>query len=297
MNRVLRVGMKGDDVAALQALLEKSGFSPGAADGYFGGNTEKAVMAFQASKNLAADGVAGPQTMASFGVIVPVPNPQPISRPAPKYKSLAQIDAAFEKGTAAWYQAAYLIMTDDQGLSASIDSAAKTVLIHKDDLYLPVEHLRGVPWAAIAIIHSMECGNNIHGCLHNGQAIIGTNRVTTIVPKGRGPFNKKATLAENWIDGALDAIDHEALWRVPRWTIGQILKQCEAFNGTGYLRFHHAENSPYLWARTNINDGTGKYVADGVWDSGADANAQVGAAAILGRLEAWGKFEVLYDAV
>lgn len=58
----LRVGSKGAAVAALQSTLNSLGFAVGSADGNFGPNTRNGVIAFQASKGLAADGVAGNMT-------------------------------------------------------------------------------------------------------------------------------------------------------------------------------------------------------------------------------------------
>lgn len=204
-----------------------------------------------------------------------------------QFKTLAEIDAHLEKGTAAWYQAAYLICTYDPGTEARVLAAAKHVLAFKESLYMPVERARGVPWAMIGMIHSLECGNNPKGVLHNGELIIGTGRKTKLVPAGRGPFN-------DWLTAALDAIDIQSLWHVPNWSVGYILRQCELFNGSGYLKHHHAENSPYLWACTNINDGTGKYTGDGHYDPNANANGQVGAAAVLKKLEQMVEFKVQY---
>lgn len=65
-NVVLKRGTNGATVKALQAALTKVGFTPGAADGDFGPATEQAVMAFQRAKGLAADGVAGPKTLAAI---------------------------------------------------------------------------------------------------------------------------------------------------------------------------------------------------------------------------------------
>lgn len=53
---VVSVGNRGTDVQSLQYLLNIG------ADGVFGSGTETAVKNFQASKGLAADGVAGPAT-------------------------------------------------------------------------------------------------------------------------------------------------------------------------------------------------------------------------------------------
>lgn len=55
-------------MAALQQALQAAGFSPGAIDGSFGLGTEAAVLAFQRSKGLAADGVVGPNTATALGL-------------------------------------------------------------------------------------------------------------------------------------------------------------------------------------------------------------------------------------
>jgi putative chitinase len=64
----MRLGSTGPDVAALQLRLRELGFGSGDADGNFGPTTQAAVMAFQQSKGLAADGVAGPRTIAELGL-------------------------------------------------------------------------------------------------------------------------------------------------------------------------------------------------------------------------------------
>jgi g-D-glutamyl-meso-diaminopimelate peptidase len=60
--RVLRLGMRGSDVMEIQALLRKIGYNPGTIDGIFGRQTEQAVMQFQRSYGLTADGIIGPNT-------------------------------------------------------------------------------------------------------------------------------------------------------------------------------------------------------------------------------------------
>lgn len=61
---LLKVGSSGPEVAEMQRLLIKAGFSVGAAgaDGIFGEGTENAVKRFQESRGLAADGIIGPDT-------------------------------------------------------------------------------------------------------------------------------------------------------------------------------------------------------------------------------------------
>src|SRR5277367_582764 len=64
----LKINSAGDAVVALQQALQAKGFSPGAVDGLFGPGTEAAVLAFQRSEGLAADGVVGPATAAALGL-------------------------------------------------------------------------------------------------------------------------------------------------------------------------------------------------------------------------------------
>jgi putative chitinase len=62
----LRQGSSGPDVTALQQRLNDLGFDPNGVDGHFGAGTRDAVIAFQQSKGLQADGIAGPATLAAL---------------------------------------------------------------------------------------------------------------------------------------------------------------------------------------------------------------------------------------
>src|SRR5438045_2392064 len=70
--QTLRHGNSGAAVRELQQRLEGLGFDPGGIDGNFGPATERAVMAFQQSKGLEPDGVAGPQTLAALDLTTDV---------------------------------------------------------------------------------------------------------------------------------------------------------------------------------------------------------------------------------
>lgn len=59
----LKRGAESTNVKVAQAKLKALGFSPGPIDGIFGGRTESAVIAFQQSKQILDDGIAGPQTL------------------------------------------------------------------------------------------------------------------------------------------------------------------------------------------------------------------------------------------
>jgi peptidoglycan hydrolase-like protein with peptidoglycan-binding domain len=62
--RTLAAGARGWDVAALQWLLARHGFPSGPFDGGLGPRTDAALRRFQAWAGIAADGLAGPGTLA-----------------------------------------------------------------------------------------------------------------------------------------------------------------------------------------------------------------------------------------
>jgi peptidoglycan hydrolase-like protein with peptidoglycan-binding domain len=73
----VRVGSRGSVVQTLQARLQALGFSPGPIDGIFGSGTDAAVRAFQRSRGLGVDGIAGPQTWgALYAASAPPSQPQ-----------------------------------------------------------------------------------------------------------------------------------------------------------------------------------------------------------------------------
>lgn len=149
------------------------------------------------------------------------------------------------------------------------EALAQRILAHKDR-YLTIEAATGVPWYLVALLHTRESNGNFNTYLGNGQRL---DRVTTSVPKGRGPF---ATFE----DGAIDALKIDGLTSVQDWRLEKVLYYCELFNGAGYDR--RGLPSPYVWGGTNVQK-PGKYVSDGrfnprVWDT------QPGCAPILATL-------------
>ena len=64
--QVLKKKAKGEAVVALQAILNARGFNCGDVDGSFGGNTDKAVRAFQKGNGLAVDGIVGTDTWTAL---------------------------------------------------------------------------------------------------------------------------------------------------------------------------------------------------------------------------------------
>ena len=77
---VLCQGASGSEVAKLQAQLHDLGFSPGPIDGNFGPATAAAVLAFQHSRDLLADGIAGPRTQGALGLVSTTRLPSVIPR-------------------------------------------------------------------------------------------------------------------------------------------------------------------------------------------------------------------------
>ena len=65
-SRALSSGARGWDVAALQFLLWRRGYSPGGVDMIFGPATRSALARYQQAAGLVADGLAGPATVRSL---------------------------------------------------------------------------------------------------------------------------------------------------------------------------------------------------------------------------------------
>ena len=63
---ILRQGASGDKVVKLQNLLNLLGYNCGTADGIYGGNTAKGVIAIQKKYKIDQDGIAGPDTFEAI---------------------------------------------------------------------------------------------------------------------------------------------------------------------------------------------------------------------------------------
>ncbi len=76
----LRKGSTGNAVKALQTRLKEKGFYNGTISGTYGTDTVDAVKAFQKSKNLFVDGIAGPNTQhALFDTVPPGSNDEELT--------------------------------------------------------------------------------------------------------------------------------------------------------------------------------------------------------------------------
>lgn len=65
-SRLLKDGMRGDDVAQLQGLLNDLGFDAGGVDGIFGPRTDAAVRRMQRAADIAVDGKYGEMSHAAL---------------------------------------------------------------------------------------------------------------------------------------------------------------------------------------------------------------------------------------
>jgi len=139
--------------------------------------------------------------------------------------------------------------------------------------YHEAEALTGVPWRLIGALHYRECGCLMSRGLHNGQR---WDRVTTQVPKGRGPFS-------TWTDAALDALVQARMagHADGHWTMPRMLRAAEQYNGWGYA--FRDKPSPYIWNWTNHGVGAGYYTADGQYSETAK-NRQAGVVSLLMEL-------------
>src|SRR5262245_29782094 len=167
------------------------------------------------------------------------------------------------------YRQLWDTMTINPSVVDDADRVARKILANKDR-YLALERQTGVPWFYIGLVHNRESGMDFNTYLGNGQSL---NRVTTIVPKGRGPFS-------SFEAGAIDAFKVENMIGITDWSLERIAFLLEAFNGFGYL--NKGINSPYLWAGTNQYR-SGKFVADHVFRADV-VDSQLGSMAVLARL-------------
>lgn len=154
---------------------------------------------------------------------------------------------------------------------AEAEKAADRILAVYDR-YTPVTEKTGVPEWVIGIIHWRESTLNFKTHLVNGQPL---NQVTTLVPKGIGPF-----LGDDAFErGAIIGLESHDLNKIKDWSAARFLYQMEKWNGWGYWG---KINSPYNWAATTLQE-RGKYVSDGNYDPN-HWDTQLGAAAILKAL-------------
>ena len=80
---LLKMGMTGESVQAMQARLIVLGYLTGNADGIFGTQTARAISNFQKANSLSADGIAGAQTLTALYAAEAIGNAPVAASPAP----------------------------------------------------------------------------------------------------------------------------------------------------------------------------------------------------------------------
>ena len=133
-----------------------------------------------------------------------------------------------------------------------------------------------MPWYVVGCIHYRECDLNFKQNLSNGDPIISR---TVNVPSGR-PL--KGTPPFTWEECAIDALELKGINSISDWSIANILKTLEDYNGDGYLLYHPTINTPYLWSGTNMYT-KGKYGSDGKFDPNL-VDKQIGCSVLLSLL-------------
>lgn len=134
-----------------------------------------------------------------------------------------------------------------------IDQVARKLLTFKAR-YEAVQKTTGVPAVWLATVFEREASSNFNLYFGNGDSL---SRVTTHVPKGRGPFFGP----DAWVNGTLDALRIDHIGAMTSWP--QFCYSGEIWNGLGPR--HHGIHTGYLWGGMTPYTG-GKYVRDGVWD-------------------------------
>lgn len=175
----------------------------------------------------------------------------------------------------------YANLWDKARVTRQADAAKAASRIAASEARAAFEHvqkLTNVPWYMVGVILWRESDLNFKTYLGNGQSF---SQVTTIVPKGRGPF-------ASWYDGAADALTLQGIagFDPANWTLERILFWLERYNGVGY--FGKGINDPYLWSWTDLYS-KGKYRHDGPDGYDPDfVDPQGGCVAALKALESQG---------
>jgi len=181
---VLKKGSSGPEVVKLQKRLEELGFTPGVIDGVFGPATEVAVKAFQNSKGLAVDGIAGPLTQRALGLVIET-SPPYMEKPRRLFNTVSAIvSSAFSNLTSS----SVVIATPRGAINAQKGAdlshqELSGVVIHNIDLSgvnleganLSFADLRGVSLAAANLRGANLEGVNLEGANLSQAVFQGAN--------------------------------------------------------------------------------------------------------------------------
>lgn len=145
--------------------------------------------------------------------------------------------------------------------------------------YEEITKATNVPWQAIAVTHEREASQRFDRQLGQGDPL---GKVSTHVPKGRGPFFNHPNdppLQDAFYRGAVDALENCAPYAAhwTDWSPGGMMTLLEKYNGLGYAA--RGRPSPYIWSGTDQYE-RGKFVADGVYDPN-HVDQQLGCAGLI----------------
>lgn len=174
--------------------------------------------------------------------------------------------------------AAYLSrMAVTASKTGQIDGAAKKILKAENiDCYSAAVEGTAIPPAFIGALELREDNCDPTRALGQGDP---WNRVSTHVPRGKGPFQSRLDAMKFYI--AFDHIDD----RSHPWSMEFACYKGELWNGLGPRG--HGRPTGYLWAGTSIYDRPngpgGKYIGDGVW-SPTTYDTQLGIVPVLLRI-------------
>ncbi len=153
-----------------------------------------------------------------------------------------------------------------------VDAIAAQITRNKTR-YVAVAQKSHVPWQVIGAIHSLEASLDFRSNLANGDPLTARTRH---VPAGRPPTGNPPF---TWEFAAEDSLLYDHMGTKDWSSVSHNLLNVETYNGAGYLKFHPAVPTPYLWSWTTVYT-RGKYIEDGQWSSTA-VSQQCGAASIL----------------
>jgi lysozyme family protein len=146
-------------------------------------------------------------------------------------------------------------------------SAARKVFAN-GNRYIAAGLATRVPWPLIGVLDLRESDCNPAKALGQGDP---WNRVSTNVPRGKGPFS-------SWEDAAKFYAHYDGLDDPPApYDMSVACYMGEKWNGFGYR--NHGVNTPYLWGMTNHQE-SGRYAGDGNWQAG-QWDTQPGIIAVL----------------
>lgn len=255
------------DPAALQVLLEAlgqllQGGPPGAAPRPGGFSPRPSLP-----------GTTQPGAPARHAPVTPRTNGLGATDPAPAMKSGGKTPAKLREKHAGPAGSAQLRLSSTQAQDAA---AFRRNFEQNRGRYEAVAQKTDLPAELIAALHWRESGGDFGTYLHQGDPL---GRPAVHVPRNIPVFDR-------WEDSAVHALGQKAGYQQAlglnqhSTDPGALAAYAELYNGLGY----HFRNrpSPYVYAGTD-RYGSGKYVADGVFDASA-VDKQVGVMALLQAL-------------